>query len=107
MAGSISINLDFLEKDRLKLTFCSLDISKRSIILLKKSRFIDMDTDKITQVLYNIISNALKYSPEGGTVTYRLRDRGDLLEISVSDQGMGIPKGNSCLKSSLPLLSLS
>ncbi|MED3090878.1 ATP-binding protein, partial [Bacillus toyonensis] len=60
----------------------------------KKSRFIDMDTDKITQVLYNIISNALKYSPEGGTVTYRLRDRGDLLEISVSDQGMGIPKEN-------------
>ena len=45
-----------------------------------------MDTDKITQVLYNIISNALKYSPEGGTVTYRLRDRGELLEISVSDQ---------------------
>lgn len=60
----------------------------------KKSRFIDMDTDKITQVLYNIISNALKYSPEGGTVTYRLRDRGELLEISVSDQGMGIPKEN-------------
>ena len=53
-----------------------------------------MDTDKITQVLYNIISNALKYSPEGGTVTYRLRDRGELLEISVSDQGMGIPKEN-------------
>ncbi|KEK25636.1 cell wall metabolism sensor histidine kinase WalK [Bacillus gaemokensis] len=60
----------------------------------KKSRFIDMDADKITQVLYNIISNALKYSPEGGTVTYRLRDREDMLEISVSDQGMGIPKEN-------------
>lgn len=54
-----------------------------------------MDTDKITQVLYNIISNALKYSPEGGTVTYRLRDRGELLEISVSDQGMGIRKKTS------------
>lgn len=53
-----------------------------------------MDTDKITQVLYNIISNALKYSPEGGTVTYRLRDAWELLEISVSDQGMGIPKEN-------------
>ena len=60
----------------------------------KKSRFVEIDTDKITQVLYNIISNALKYSPEGGTVTYRLRDRGELLEISVSDQGMGIPKEN-------------
>lgn len=60
----------------------------------KKSRFIEMDEDKITQVLYNIISNALKYSPEGGTVTYRLRDREDMLEISISDQGMGIPKEN-------------
>ncbi|MBC6971749.1 cell wall metabolism sensor histidine kinase WalK [Bacillus sp. Xin] len=67
-------------------------IFKRSFS--KKSRFIDMDADKITQVLYNIISNALKYSPEGGTVTYRLRDREDMLEISVSDQGMGIPKEN-------------
>ncbi|GAA3318252.1 hypothetical protein GCM10020331_020270 [Ectobacillus funiculus] len=44
--------------------------------------------------MYNIISNALKYSPEGGTVTYRLRDRGEALEVSISDQGMGIPKDN-------------
>ncbi|MFD0767577.1 cell wall metabolism sensor histidine kinase WalK [Bacillus sp. CGMCC 1.60114] len=60
----------------------------------KKSRFLEIDEDKITQVLYNIISNALKYSPEGGTVTYRLREREDMLEISISDQGMGIPKEN-------------
>lgn len=60
----------------------------------KKERFLKIDEDKITQVLYNIISNALKYSPEGGTVTYRLRERGDLLEVSISDQGMGIPKEN-------------
>ncbi|PHA00433.1 cell wall metabolism sensor histidine kinase WalK [Bacillus pseudomycoides] len=60
----------------------------------KKSRFIEIDEDKVTQVLYNIISNALKYSPEGGTVTYRLREREDMLEISISDQGMGIPKEN-------------
>lgn len=60
----------------------------------KKDRFLKIDEDKLTQVLYNIISNALKYSPEGGTVTYRLRDRGDLLEVGISDQGMGIPKEN-------------
>ena len=60
----------------------------------KRTRFIEIDEDKITQVLYNIISNALKYSPEGGTITYRLREREDMLEISVSDQGMGIPKEN-------------
>ncbi len=60
----------------------------------KKSRFVDIDSDKITQVLYNIISNAMKYSPEGGTITYRLKERGDWLEVSISDQGMGIPKEN-------------
>lgn len=60
----------------------------------KRTRFIEIDEDKITQVLYNIISNALKYSPEGGTITYRLREREDMLEISISDQGMGIPKEN-------------
>ncbi|MCM3736306.1 cell wall metabolism sensor histidine kinase WalK [Bacillus cytotoxicus] len=58
----------------------------------KRTRFIEIDEDKITQVLYNIISNALKYSPEGGTITYRLREREDMLEISISDQGMGISK---------------
>ncbi|SFJ22334.1 MULTISPECIES: cell wall metabolism sensor histidine kinase WalK [unclassified Bacillus (in: firmicutes)] len=60
----------------------------------KRARFIEIDEDKITQVLYNIISNALKYSPEGGTITYRLREREDMLEISISDQGVGIPKEN-------------
>ncbi|WP_242221968.1 cell wall metabolism sensor histidine kinase WalK [Bacillus cereus group sp. BfR-BA-01380] len=60
----------------------------------KRTRFIEIDEDKITQVLYNIISNALKYSPEGGTITYRLREREDMLEISISDQGVGIPKEN-------------
>ncbi|MEH6889560.1 cell wall metabolism sensor histidine kinase WalK [Bacillus sp. JJ864] len=60
----------------------------------KRTRFIEIDEDKVTQVLYNIISNALKYSPEGGTITYRLREREDMLEISISDQGMGIPKEN-------------
>ncbi|CAI8852010.1 MULTISPECIES: cell wall metabolism sensor histidine kinase WalK [Bacillus] len=78
--------------DRFEMSKDQNVIFKRSFS--KKSRFIDMDADKITQVLYNIISNALKYSPEGGTVTYRLRDREDMLEISVSDQGMGIPKEN-------------
>ena len=48
----------------------------------------------ILQKLYNIISNALKYSPEGGTITYRLKERGNMLEVSISDQGVGIPKDN-------------
>ncbi|RWR08966.1 cell wall metabolism sensor histidine kinase WalK [Siminovitchia fortis] len=59
-----------------------------------KAVFIKVDEDKLTQVIDNIISNALKYSPEGGRVTFRLKMLDDQIEISISDQGLGIPKEN-------------
>ncbi|MEH7096441.1 cell wall metabolism sensor histidine kinase WalK [Neobacillus vireti] len=55
---------------------------------------VDEDEDKMTQVLYNIISNALKYSPEGGQVTFSIKEKEDKIIVSVSDQGVGIPKEN-------------
>jgi len=55
---------------------------------------VEIDEDKITQVLDNIISNALKYSPEGGQVTFKLQVIGQFVEISIRDEGMGIPKEN-------------
>jgi len=58
----------------------------------KKAIFIEIDEDKITQVLYNIISNAIKYSPEGGQITFSLRELDDHIEVSIQDQGVGIPK---------------
>lgn len=55
--------------------------------------FVYVDRDKITQILDNIISNALKYSPEGGVITFNLeRVQENMLEVKVSDQGVGIPK---------------
>lgn len=54
--------------------------------------FVEIDEDKITQVLYNIISNAIKYSPEGGRISFRLKELDDFIEVSIQDQGMGIPK---------------
>ncbi|MGM0752813.1 MAG: cell wall metabolism sensor histidine kinase WalK [Bacillota bacterium] len=59
-----------------------------------KAMFVEVDQDKITQVLDNIISNALKYSPEGGTITFKVQEKDGYIEISVSDQGLGIPKEN-------------
>ncbi|MEH7123475.1 cell wall metabolism sensor histidine kinase WalK [Bacillus sp. JJ1532] len=58
------------------------------------SAFVEMDGDKLTQVIDNIISNALKYSPEGGKITFRLEEQNEFVVISVSDQGVGIPKEN-------------
>jgi two-component system, OmpR family, sensor histidine kinase VicK len=59
-----------------------------------EAMFVEIDQDKITQVLDNIISNALKYSPEGGTITFHVKENNGFIEISVSDQGLGIPKEN-------------
>lgn len=56
--------------------------------------FIEMDEDKLTQVLDNIISNALKYSPEGGSVKFVVEEKENIIKVSISDQGVGIPKAD-------------
>ncbi len=49
------------------------------------------DEDRITDVLTNLLSNAIKYSPKGGAIVVRLTNCGDCVQISVKDQGIGIP----------------
>lgn len=56
--------------------------------------YVAVDQDKITQVLDNIISNAIKYSPEGGTITFSIEQHTHEIVVSIKDQGMGIPKSN-------------
>lgn len=56
--------------------------------------FVDIDTDKLTQVIDNIISNALKYSPDGGNIRFGFTVQDNMLKVMVSDDGMGIPKEN-------------
>ncbi len=63
-------------------------------LLPKEAVYVEIDEDKLTQVIDNIISNALKYSPEGGTITFRVKLLDDHIEVSISDQGIGIPKDN-------------
>ncbi len=53
---------------------------------------VDGDADLIKQVFINLISNALKYSPRGTTITVRAREEAVSLVVSVSDQGIGIPR---------------
>jgi two-component system phosphate regulon sensor histidine kinase PhoR len=50
------------------------------------------DEDKLDQIITNLLSNAVKYSPNGGTVRVRAKKDGDDVLMSVSDQGIGIPK---------------
>lgn len=50
-----------------------------------------IDSDRLTQVLTNLISNAAKFSPPGGTVRIRIDREGPGVRITVSDNGPGIP----------------
>ncbi|MDQ0209110.1 cell wall metabolism sensor histidine kinase WalK [Alkalicoccobacillus murimartini] len=58
----------------------------------KKPSYVEMDQDKLIQVLDNIISNALKYSAEGANITTTLLHQGNHVRVSIADQGMGIPR---------------
>lgn len=58
------------------------------------SCYVEIDTDKITQVIDNIISNALKYSPDGGNIRFGMTANDGVLTVMISDDGMGIPKDN-------------
>ena len=48
------------------------------------------DHDRLAQVLQNLLTNATKYSPDGGTIVVRVADDGCEVRVSVSDQGPGI-----------------
>jgi PAS domain S-box-containing protein len=50
-----------------------------------------VDTDAILQVLANFLTNARKYSPDGGTISISTHLAGEMVEIDIQDQGLGIP----------------
>jgi two-component system phosphate regulon sensor histidine kinase PhoR len=51
----------------------------------------EADREKLRLVLTHLLDNAVRYSPDGGTVTVAARPRGEAVEISVADEGVGIP----------------
>jgi PAS domain S-box-containing protein len=54
--------------------------------------WVNVDTDRLSQVLANLLSNAAKFSPPGDEVTVSVKESGPLLRVEVSDHGSGIPE---------------
>lgn len=54
--------------------------------------WVEIDTDQMMQVIDNIMNNAIKYSPDGGVITVGLTQSQNQIILSISDQGLGIPK---------------
>ncbi|MEH2378489.1 MAG: response regulator [Nostoc sp.] len=51
-----------------------------------------LDMEKFDKVVYNLLSNAMKFTPEGGTIAVRLKSEGDRCILQVQDTGIGIVK---------------
>lgn len=58
----------------------------------KRDLWVEVDADKMIQVMDNIMNNAIKYSPAGGTITCRLVETHNSVVLSIADEGLGVPK---------------
>ncbi len=54
--------------------------------------YVNADADRIQQVLYNLVDNAVKFSKDGSSVRIETTERGSKIYVSVKDSGIGIPK---------------
>ncbi len=73
---------------------CRHDIEARrqqlSVAIENVPLFVDGDVVRLTQIISNLLQNAVKYTPEGGEISIRARRHDDLVEIRVRDNGSGI-----------------
>jgi two-component system sensor histidine kinase VicK len=100
------LDLSKLEPGKLQLTRNTFDINKLIEETVSESRLlsnshnlhfepsdainVNADREKITQVISNFISNAIKYSPKGSNITLRSEINNNNVQVSVTDEGIGV-----------------
>lgn len=97
-AGKMSLTLkkvDICKLVRFVASYFEVVASDRNIRLeldLPDSLYVKVDIEKIERTIMNILSNAFKFSPEGGTVFVKVHHQLDKLHINIQDNGPGIPE---------------
>jgi GAF domain-containing protein/anti-sigma regulatory factor (Ser/Thr protein kinase) len=86
---------DMREMARLALQSCEVAAVTAGITLRLEAETgqppIPVDRDRINQVFDNLLGNAIKFSPRGGTISVEVKDEGEMIQLSVLDTGVGIP----------------
>lgn len=103
------LDLQRIESGRMKYRFVDVDLAQLlseaasiyrldssshrfSVLVAEALPHAHADPDRIRQVMANLCSNAVKFSPEGGMVTIRAVHAGGMIQVSVQDEGIGIPE---------------
>lgn len=103
--GQIKLDKDYVNfkrivnhiLDRVEFTMASEDADKHYEIkrdFTSREIYVDIDQDRMTQVIDNLLNNAIKYSPDGGTITVSIRDNHQSVIFSVRDEGIGISQAD-------------
>jgi signal transduction histidine kinase len=66
-------------------------LDRHDLAVHVESAWVDADADRMEQVIVNLLGNALKYTPPGGSITIRLRNDATSVEMAIEDEGIGIP----------------
>lgn len=95
-AGKLELNQDAVDlKELIQSVSASLQPlaaqKNLNITIDAQSIVLPADPDRLTQVLANLMGNAIKFSPTGGTINVRCRLDNDHALVSIADQGPGIP----------------
>jgi signal transduction histidine kinase len=97
-AGSLQLNLQMLDLAELARARCDVfaNLAGRKGITLTclandQSMSLHADSDRLSQVIDNLLDNAIRHSPEDSTITVAIQQKDAGLECSVTDQGTGIP----------------
>jgi signal transduction histidine kinase len=100
-AGELTINPQPIEPERLVHEVASLyqfETQKKNISLeldvASPLPAIEVDPGRMTQVLTNILDNALRHTPEGGKIILSAKEVEDHVELAIQDSGHGLPRGD-------------
>lgn len=105
------VNQEFLESSEVVLNKNRIDIVEKVRMIIEDykngkklipkqfelttshdSVFVEIDEMKFVQVLNNLISNAIKFTPDNGSISLHVEEKQDTILITVADNGIGIPK---------------
>ncbi len=103
-SDQIILNIEFIDLKRVvdhiieRLEFTQKNIGTKYHIqknFTANEVFVEIDQDRMTQVIDNLLNNAIKYSPDGGTISITIEDSHDKVILSISDKGLGISKADA------------